>query len=478
LKKNGTLAIVIPEEFFVGGGAQSIREYLVKNGYGVKFIVRSAAEIAFSESAHYRDYLIVLKKQFKGPAIIAILKEQIKQMDKDLEELSKKIRDFSGIVSNHLILKNVTCIKIPDAQRFIGRYIHNLKPLVGFNTVECQSLALELLEKLSSAPTLAELEEKGFCRLRLYRPGQYRVKGVEKYAEKLFVSRYRARSPNVTFLLDAIYDNKARLNLRKTKISFEIPVHSYVLSLRTYSGIRHFDISGEEEIAIINLDAIPEHVLCLTGLIPKEKVEGAMQDIKLAYTDFAGKVLLARRIRLTSPNAYWLAFYSSNNTLGSQLPNLQVREDDSAKLLILYLNSSIALLQLLSFAAETEGSWVSLDHLRVWSNIHVPEFGKIKEKTFQNAITLFDKLGKIDVKPLYRRIKEHNSVQRSIDELVLEMLGLNDWKSRLDEIYDAVTKELEAMHKILETSRKQPKKAKVSLEKTESSEKKLDVWIK
>ena len=478
LKKNGTLAIVIPEEFFVGGGAQSIREYLVKNGYGVKFIVRSATEIAFSESAHYRDYLIVLKKQFKGPAIIAILKEQIKQMEKDLEELSKKIRDFSGIVSNHLILKNVTCIKIPDAQRFIGRYIHNLKPLVGFNTVECQSLALELLEKLSSAPTLAELEEKGFCRLRLYRPGQYRMKGVEKYAEKLFVSRYRARSPNVTFLLDAIYDNKARLNLRKTKISFEIPVHSYVLSLRTYSGIRHFDISGEEEIAIINLDAIPEHVLRLTGLIPKEKVEGAMQDIKLAYTDFAGKVLLARRIRLTSPNAYWLAFYSSNNTLGSQLPNLQVREDDSAKLLILYLNSSIALLQLLSFAAETEGSWVSLDHLRVWSNIHVPEFGKIKEKTFQNAITLFDKLDKIDVKPLYRRIKEHNSVQRSIDELVLEMLGLNDWKSRLDEIYDAVTKELEAMHKILETSRKQPKKAKVSLEKTESSEKKLDVWIK
>jgi len=47
----------------------------------------------------------------------------------------------------------------------------------------------------------------------------------------------------------------------------------------------------------------------------------------------------------------------------------------------------------------------------------------MNEKTFQNAITLFDKLGKINVKPLYRRIKEHNTVQRSIDELALEMLG-------------------------------------------------------
>jgi len=136
---------------------------------------------------------------------------------------------------------------------------------------------------------------------------------------------------------------KQGLTYGKRKFLSKYHLHSSVLSLRTYSGIRHFDISGEEEIAIINLDALPEHVLRLTGLIPKERVVGAMQDIKLAHTDFAGKVLLARRIRLTSPNAYWLAFYSSNNVLGSQLPNLQIREDNFARLLILYINSTIVL---------------------------------------------------------------------------------------------------------------------------------------
>jgi hypothetical protein len=39
------------------------------------------------------------------------------------------------------------------------------------------------------------------------------------------------------------------------------------------------------------------------------------------------------------------------------------------------------------------------------------------------------------------RIKEHDPIQRSIDELALEMLGLDDWKPRLDEIYDAVAEE-------------------------------------
>jgi uncharacterized spore protein YtfJ len=66
------------------------------------------------------------------------------------------------------------------------------------------------------------------------------------------------------------------------------------------------------------------------------------------------------------------------------------------------------------------------------------------------------------------RIKEHDPIQRSIDELALEMLGLDDWKPRLDEIYDAVAQELENMHRILETSRKPPKKPKTETEKKET----------
>mgnify|MGYP000026364166 CR=1 FL=1 len=46
LNKNGTLAVVIPEEFFVGRSAKSIREYLFNRGYQMRFIIRSSAEIA------------------------------------------------------------------------------------------------------------------------------------------------------------------------------------------------------------------------------------------------------------------------------------------------------------------------------------------------------------------------------------------------------------------------------------------------
>lgn len=457
LREDGTLAVVVPEEFFVGGGAQSVRKYLMDKNYGIRFIIRSAAEVAFSESTHYRDYLIVLKRSFKGPVTIAILKKQMKMLERQIEKISSKILQFSLSSDYRLESDEYTLIKISDSHKFLRKHIRNLKPLIGFNRVDCQILALELLENLSTKPTLAELEENGICKTRLYRPGQYRIKGVEKYAEKLFVSRYGAKSPNVTFLLDSIYGGKARLVLKGTRTFFEVPLKSSVLSLRTYSGIRHFDISGEEEIAIVDVSALPERILRLTGLIPPENVEKAMRDIKLAYSNFAGKVLIARRIRLTSPNAFWVAFYSSNDVLGSQLPNIQVEEDNLAKLLVLYLNSGIVLLQLLSFAAETEGAWVSLDHERVWSNIHVPEIEKIDERILQKALSVFDKIGKVDAKPLFKRILDHDKFQREIDEIALEMLGLEDWKPRLDEIYNAVADELETMHKILETSRRSKK---------------------
>jgi hypothetical protein len=119
---------------------------------------------------------------------------------------------------------------------------------------------------------------------------------------------------------------------------------------------------------------------------------------------------------------------------------------------------------------------VSLDHERVWMNVHVPEITQLKDEIISEASTLFNKIGKVDVKPLLTRIKKHDSIQMAIDELALEMLELDNWKPRLDDIYDAVTLELEAMHKILETS-KTPSKSKNKLKPEEKRETDLSKWF-
>jgi hypothetical protein len=395
------------------------------------------------------------------------LKDELKNLNREIPASVHELENFHKSLDLELRSHKTDLTKITDGKGFLKKHLKNLKPLVGFNTVTGQLVALELLENITSAPTLGELGAEMALKIRLYRPGQYHSKGVEKFAEKLFISKYKSRSPNVTFLLEKIDGGNAKIALKNTNASFDLPLGSTVLSLRTYSGVQHLNITDEEERGIVKVDELPQHVLAISGLLPKAEVRKAASDIKSAYDNFAGKILIARRIRLTSKNAFWVAFYSNNKILGSQLPNLEIDDEVYGKIMALYLNSTIVLLQLIAFAAETEGAWVSLDHVRVWSNIHVPRLSEVKDDIKQRALKIFEKIGKLQVKPINERISGRDEIQRSIDNIALELLGMEKWKTRLDEIYNVVTKELQMMKKILVTSQgkstKSRKKAKKRL---------------
>jgi len=470
LKENGTLAVVIPEEFFVGRSAQSVREYLFEKGYQIRHIIRSSKDIAFSEGAHYRDYLIVLNKKLtKEPLTVSIIKKTLKDIP-NTQEIGKKIKDFLCSISEELRTDDFDAFKVYNIDETAKKHVENLKPLIGFNSIAAYKLALEFLDKLKNTPTLGMLEKLGQLRIRDYNPGQYKTRGVESFARKLFISKYCPKGSKVVFLYDGKQKNKIRIKVKGSKLTCLLPHDAVAISLRTPSGVKHIDITNEEEAVITNSNALKMEALKLAGLLPKDRVQEAARDIKCAYENLSGNVLIARRARLTSNNIYWLTFWSKNSVISPSAPliNMQVKEIEFAKLIALYLNSIIVFLQLLAFSAETEGAWVALHGKQVWSHIHVPLQERLDKQKKKKIAKLFDNVGKANVKPFFKRIKDHETVQREIDELALEMLELDDWKPRLDEIYDAVAKELEIMHKILETSRKPPKKSKTETEKKEA----------
>jgi len=458
LKPKGVLAVVMPEEFFVGRSAESVRKFLFNRRYAIQYVIRTATEAAFSESALYRDYLVVLKKQkVRSPIITIILKKKLTEIRNKIEEYAKQILEFSKSTKNEIRTDAFEITRTTYPISFIKKHIGNLKPLVGFNTLELNRLFSLLLNKIRKTPTLYDLVNKGILKIRVYNPGQYKLKGVEGYARKLFASRYGARSPSTIFIIEKLTENKVHLRLRKTKLSFIIPRTAIIRSLRTYSKVAHIDITNEEEIAIIKPSELPEEINKLSGLIPAESTSLAATDIKNAFNDLAGNMLLVRKIQLSSPELYWLSFFSLNKVLGTtDLPNVQVSDVSLGKMLAIYFNSTLTLLQILAFIAETRGAWVRLGHSQTWFHIHVPFFQDDYHKK-EKFLKFFDKISKSDVKPFYQRIKEHDPIQRAIDELSLEALRLESWKDRLDEIYDAVAEELRVMHTILETSSRKRK---------------------
>ncbi|MEM3760922.1 MAG: hypothetical protein QXZ02_07445, partial [Candidatus Bathyarchaeia archaeon] len=137
----------------------------------------------------------------------------------------------------------IVSLKISKANDFVRRHIGNLKPLVGFNSAKAYALVLELLDQLKDSPTMEDFVENKTIEVKVYNPGQFTTKGVEKFARKLFTSRYGARSPNTVFFLDGIKDRTVFLKVRKTKMAFEIPESATVFSLKTYSKVNHMDIN-------------------------------------------------------------------------------------------------------------------------------------------------------------------------------------------------------------------------------------------
>ena len=131
------------------------------------------------------------------------------------------------------------------------------------------------------------------------------------------------------------------------------------------------DLTNKEEYAIIEPNAIPKEIREITGLINSKKLNEACKDIREAYRAHAGNILLSRKINLTATIRY-LAYYSENRVIGttSALLNLDANiSDEIKKALVLYLNSSFTLVQLLALLSEVGGAWVTL-HL---SLIHISE---------------------------------------------------------------------------------------------------------
>jgi predicted RNA methylase len=474
IRPGGRLATVTPEEFFVGGSAESVRRYLFKGEiskddrwvkvanrtYMPQIIIKSAVDVAFSEQAHYRDYLVVFRKvpeeesKANDKCVVVTLK-------KALEELKGKERDIAMRIRNLLLSEHSTstsneffdAIILSNISSLAEKYIDNLKPLVFFNSMK----TLEFFHEIVSIQGLKRLDE--IADLRDY-TCQYTGTGFEEYARRLFISRYESRAPTISFRFESEVANSIRVRIGRHGISFSIPKSACIYALRTCANVKHMDVSGEEEYAIVNPQVVNKEYLTLAGLIDRRLLRRAANDIRSAYNAIAGHILLARRLRLTSSNVYWLAFYSNNRIIGPSAPliclKLKKENLDHYKILALYLNSSITFLQLLAYLAMTEGAWVAIHSKQAWSNVRLPDLELLPESVVKEALQVFNEIAKNEaqLQPLYSRYIYKSSLQKKIDRVALRMLGLEWTEQQLEALYDAIKFELDMMQAILEKSQR------------------------
>jgi type I restriction-modification system DNA methylase subunit len=147
-----------------------------------------------------------------------------------------------------------------------------------------------------------------------------------------------------------------------------------------------------------------------------------------------GRLLVVERGRLSTYTA--LAVYLDEEVLSNVWWPIKV-DDDIAKILAVWLNSTFGILLLLSIAEVTQGPWIDIKK-DMLSDMPILDINALTNKDKKHIIQLFDeKIRNLQLKPLPEEFANPEA-RRVIDEAISEALNL---KIKLDTIYNLLSNE-------------------------------------
>jgi hypothetical protein len=164
-------------------------------------------------------------------------------------------------------------------------------------------------------------------------------------------------------------------------------------------------------------------------------------------------VLLARRFDLSAPGTSLLAFYSDKPVVGVDMWCVRKITGRNAKLLTLWLNSSLSLLQILIQRTETRGAWMKI-HDYMLDQIFTPDFSKMTDSEAQQLLKVFETFKKTKVPSTLEQLRGKHPGRQAIDKAWLRFLGdVGDINDLLDKLYKSLVNEIEQLRELMTEGR-------------------------
>ncbi len=134
----------------------------------------------------------------------------------------------------------------------------------------------------------------------------------------------------------------------------------------------------------------------------------------------AGRLLIAERTRL---NTYpVLCVYLNEPVLSNVWWPIQL-EKDAARILALWLNSTLGFMLMVSTAEVTEGPWIGFKKENLW-NLPVIDYRTLDDATKHKLLDAYDALKDSDLKPAPIEFAKPKT-RKQIDDAILKALGLD-----------------------------------------------------
>lgn len=438
LKKEGKIAAVLPINLLRGGSTEKVRKYILRN-YWIKYILKPTKDLAFSESASFRDILFIAQKTKVNENSLT----KIIFIKKSLQELT--LEDVKEIVDKARTSKSHICktekfeiYTLP--QSLLLTHEENLMPLLSFSEAEASRIILSFLDRIDKKRMSKLKWEELKYGFPDYPAGLSQIVFVIRPTDK-------SREKRAFLLLQKEDKNYIEVKIKGTPFIFKIEKKKVAPALKTITGIKSFFLGNKYDYLIVSSFKNANKVIRLSHW-KDESFE--WNKIEKLSKNFKTYLAIPRRFNLYSPNTHVLAIFSSQPFIPTNKFLLYINgEIESCKLLSIFFNSVLYLLQLCLYKSETTGQYIEVmkPDLVLFDILDVKT---LKEKERKELLELFEKIKDIEFPSILTQLEKRFWARVELDKTILKILGFSDKEIEkwLPKIYDIIVKELKVMRKV------------------------------
>ncbi|MBC7333771.1 MAG: N-6 DNA methylase [Actinobacteria bacterium] len=440
LKENGRMALVIPATVLRVRSFHGIRELLAEK-YHIEYIVTTHCRSAFSESTRFREILLVARKA--APRRDSLTKivtlKKLPQTLQEVKAISEQIKTLSNNYEDEKLM-----LEIIDSSELRSN-VENWFQHISFSTEDIIESLFELFSSNNFVALGDVLEEHKI------------IRGIETKdsirVQLLTISRneQRALKRDDEWIVENIESHSIVARNRHTQVRVEIPLSSLKPALRRISNIHKIDITSELDFVIVR--SFPEEQIYLENSLHPTRVDWVAW--KKYVDNRLGKLSIARRFDISAPGTCLLAFYSEIPYAPPGVAwTILTSSDELAKLLCLWFNSTLSILQFLRNRKETRGAFMQVDKY-ILTDLKIPDFDTLGEENKQRLLDLFEQIKDVEFPSILEQLKMKFPSRVLIDKAWLQALGHDNEETEeiINELYNLLVQEIDTLKELMQEQR-------------------------
>jgi type I restriction-modification system DNA methylase subunit len=437
LNEEGRIALVLPATVLRIPSCEGLRK-LLSERYHVEHIITTWYRSAFSESVRFRETLLVARK-LKEKGDLKTTLTVLKRLPKTLTEA----REFAEVMkkSQNDLEDDKMAVKIYDYSKL---RIH-VKNWFKYVTVSDLNL-IDLMEKLLKSDKLVQFSSV----MEAQRIDLEHLKFKDFHGFILYEAS-RALKKVDAWVFDRIERDALIARHKDLDWRVSIPLNVLGRGLRRLSYVKTIDVSNTSDYLILSwFDGIKD--MAKVFLADKDLSGFKSTTVEAWQKKFKTRkahLLLSRRFDISAPGMCLFAFYSDEPLVGADMWCVKSLSKDFTKILSLWFNSTLNVLQTLILRTETRGAWMVV-HDYILGEMLIPNPSKLSESDLKYLLKVFSSLKDIKFPSVLEQLKGKHNARMLIDKAWLKILGYEgDMNSLLDRLYDSLAEEIELLRRLM-----------------------------